>query len=132
MTDAEANIFGERYAAAWSSGSPAKVCAMFAPDGSIAINGGPASHGPDGIGSVVQSWMDAFPDLRITCERMGREGEAWKWFWRMRGTFSGPGGNGRRVDMRGWEVLSIAPDGRIRHAEGHYNQAEYNRQLGIQ
>ena len=131
MTDSEANDFGERYAAAWSSGNPGQVSAMFVPDGSIAINGGPPAHGTAAVSSVAQSWMDAFPDLRITCERMGREDHAWKWFWRMRGTFSGPGGNGRRVDIRGWEVLTLAADGRIQHADGHYNQAEYNHQLGI-
>lgn len=131
MTDEQATAFGQDYAATWSSGDPAEVVAMFTLDGTIIINGGPPAAGPQGIEGVAKSYMTAFPDLRVDCERMERDGPRWKWFWRMRGTFSGPGGTGKRVDIRGWEVLSLSSDGRIIYADGHYNQAEYERQLGL-
>lgn len=131
MTDEQATAFGAQYAEVWSSSNPARVVSMFAPDGSITINGGPPAAGADGLENVALSYMSAFSDLLITCERMVRAGSQWKWFWRMRGTFSGPGGTGKRIDLRGWEVLTMTPEGRIRHAEGHFNQAEYERQLGL-
>lgn len=131
MTDEQVLAFGTEYAEAWSSSDPARVVSMFAPDGSIAINGGPPAAGVDGIANVAQSYMSAFPDLQVTCERMERVGNQWKWFWRMRGAFSGAGGTGKRIDIRGWEVLTLTLDGRINHAEGHFNQAEYDRQLGL-
>ena len=41
----------------------------------------------------------------------------------------GPGGTGRRVRISGFEEWSIGDDGLIAASLGHYDQAEYERQL---
>jgi hypothetical protein len=49
--------------------------------------------------------------------------------WTLAGTNTGPGGTGRRVRISGFEEWSIGSDGLIASSLGHYDQAEYERQL---
>jgi len=45
--------FAERYTAAWCSMDPAAVAAHYAPEGSLAINGGAPAVGRDAITAVA-------------------------------------------------------------------------------
>ena len=44
-------------------------------------------------------------------------------------TQSGPGGTGNRVRVSGFEEWILATDGLIAESQGHFDQAEYERQL---
>ncbi|MDA0378525.1 MAG: ester cyclase [Bacteroidetes bacterium] len=126
-----AETFGKTYAAAWSSKDPSSVADMFASNGSLVINDGPEAVGYDAVVVVAQEFMTAFPDLDVTCDCMAFEVEEWRWYWTMRGHYSGPGGTGRSIDISGYEVLEFDAEGRIVCAEGHFDQKEYDRQLGL-
>ena len=41
----------------------------------------------------------------------------------------GPGGAGHRVRISGLEIWQIGPDGLIASSEGHFDSADYQRQL---
>jgi hypothetical protein len=45
------------------------------------------------------------------------------------GTNTGPGGTGNRVWISGFEVRKITEEGLIAESEGHFDAADYQRQL---
>jgi hypothetical protein len=52
-----------------------------------------------------------------------------EYHWTLVGTNSGPGGTGNRVRISGFEEWTIGDDGLIAESQGHFDQAEYDRQL---
>jgi hypothetical protein len=44
-------------------------------------------------------------------------------------TDTGPGGTGKSVRITGYEEWTIGPDDLIAESKGHYDEAEYQRQL---
>ena len=123
MTDL--HDFAQRYTEAWCSGDPARVAAHYAPNGSLTINGGTPSIGRDAITEAARSFMDAFPDLEVVFDDLrGNE-----YHWTLVGTNTGPGGSGNRVRVSGYEEWAIGPDGLIAASLGHFDEAEYARQL---
>lgn len=123
--------FGRTYAAAWSSQDPERVADLFASDGHFVINNGPKAVGHDAVAAVAQEFMNAFPDLAVTCDSMVLESDVWRWYWTMKGHYAGPGGTGRPIDISGYEVLEFDAEGRIVRAAGYFDQSEYDRQLGL-
>jgi hypothetical protein len=49
--------------------------------------------------------------------------------WTLTGTNTGPGGTGNRVRIRGYEEWTIGADGLISTSLGHFDEAEYQRQV---
>ena len=49
--------------------------------------------------------------------------------WTLVGTNTGSGGTGRRVRISGFEEWTLGDNGLIAASLGHYDQAEYDRQL---
>ena len=41
----------------------------------------------------------------------------------------GPGGTGKRVRISGYEGRTFGPDGLVAGSQGHFDEAEYQRQL---
>ena len=59
-----------------------------------------------------------------------RVGEAGiEYHWTLVGTNTGPGGTGNRVRISGYEEWTIDSEGLIADSQGHFDQAEYDRQL---
>jgi hypothetical protein len=111
------------YTAAWCSHDPARVAAHYVPGGMIAINGGDAA----GIADVAAGFIAAFPDIEVFMDDLIlREDGVVEYRWTFTGT-SAETGNSVRVP--GFEEWTIAPDGLIAESRGHYDQAEYDRQL---
>ena len=52
-----------------------------------------------------------------------------KFHWTLTGTNTGPGGTGKRVRISGYELWKIDNDGLIGKSKGHFDSAEYERQL---
>jgi hypothetical protein len=123
MTDL--HDFATRYTEAWCSGDPARVAEHYSPDGSLTINGATPSVGRDAITDAARSFMEAFPDMQVLFDELrGNE-----YHWTLVGTNTGPGGTGKRVRISGYEEWTIGDDGRIAASLGHFDEAEYVRQL---
>jgi hypothetical protein len=121
--------FADRYTAAWCSQDPASVAAFFATSGSLAINRGTPSVGPAAITQAAQSFMTAFPDLRVTMDRLTPAGERIEYHWTLTGTNTGPGGSGRAVRISGFESWCFGADGLIDESLGSFDADEYQRQI---
>jgi hypothetical protein len=55
--------------------------------------------------------------------------EAVEFCWTFTGTNTGPGGTGKWVRISGFEEWTFGDDGFVAESQGHYDQAEYDRQL---
>jgi hypothetical protein len=84
---------------------------------------------PVSPGSAARAFMVAFPDLRVLMDDLLMHGDKPEYRWTLVGTNTGPGGTGRRLRISGFEEWSIGSDGLIASSLGHYDQAEYERQL---
>ena len=73
--------------------------------------------------------MTAFPDMVVTLDELIRQPQAVEFHWTLRGTNSGLGGTGNRVRISGYEEWQINADGFIAESRGHFDAAEYRRQL---
>ena len=49
--------------------------------------------------------------------------------WTLTGTNTGPGGTGKAVRISGYEEWTFSADGLIAASQGHFDEAEYLRQL---
>ena len=118
-----------RYTAAWCSQNPASVAAHYAPDGSLTINDGLPSVGRAAITEAAQGFMTAFPDMQVLMDDLVTKDRRIEYHWTLIGTNTGPGGTGNRVRFPGFEEWTIGDDGLITVSKGHFDQAEYERQL---
>ena len=121
--------FGTRYAAAWSSQDPVSLASFYNEKGSLTVNGGAPSVGRTAITETVRGFMTAFPDMVVKMDQVSQDaGHAiFRWTWT--GTNSGLGGTGKAVRINGYEEWTIGADGLIAESKGHYDEAEYQRQL---
>jgi nuclear transport factor 2 (NTF2) superfamily protein len=121
--------FARRYTEAWCSGDPARVADHYAPAGSLTINGGTPSVGRAAITEAARSFMVAFPDMRVLMDNLRLGDGRGEYHWTLVGTNTGPCGTGNSVRIRGYEEWTFSDDGLIAESQGHYDQAEYERQL---
>ena len=121
--------FAEDYTAAWCSMDPSRVAGHFAPDGSLAINGGAPAVERDAITAIAQGYFTALPDMQVYMDDLVVEGDRIEYHWTFTGTNTGPGGTGNAVRVAGYEEWTIDDDGLIAASLGHYDLADYRRQL---
>ena len=129
MDDEKLKEFAKRYAAAWCSQNAASVAAFYAENGSLKINNGAPSVGCKAITAAAQDFMTAFPDMIVTMDGTSIDGDHAIFKWTLIGTNSGPGGTGNRVKISGYEEWTIGSDGLIAESKGHFDEADYQRQL---
>jgi len=129
MDEARMKGFATRYTAAWCGKDPERVASFFAENGSLKINDGEPSVGRAAIAEAARGFMDAFPDMVVSMDSLESRGSAWRYRWTLTGTNTGPGGTGRRVRIGGYEEWTIGADGLIARSLGHFDEAEYRRQL---
>ena len=127
---AEVHDFAARYTAAWCSQNAASVASFFSPQGSLTINSGTPAVGRASITAAAQSFMTAFPDLRILMDHIIERGDRTEYHWTLIGTNTGPGGTGNPVRISGFESWQFGADGLIADSQGHFDTADYIRQLG--
>jgi len=132
----ELNDFASRYAEAWCSQNPESVAAFYAGNGSLRVNDGPPAVGRAAIAKEAQAFMTTFPDMVVTMDdvsheskRGGRSSCDAVFHWTLSGTNTGTGGTGKRVRISGYELWKIDNDGLIAESKGHFDSAEYERQL---
>ena len=133
---AKLTMFAKRYAEAWCSQTPKNVAAFFAENSSLTVNDGPPAVGRAAIADEAQGLMTTFPDMVVIMDKLepasrdgGRSSCDAVFHWTLTGTNTGPGGTGKRVRISGYELWKIDNDGLIAESKGHFDSAEYERQL---
>ena len=121
--------FARRYTAAWCSQDAASVAAFYAPNGSLSVNGDPPAVGRAAIAELAQSFMTAFPDLRVLLDGIQLEEDHAVYSWTLTGTNAGPDGTGQSVRISGFELWQFDADGLIAESRGSFDGASYQRQL---
>jgi hypothetical protein len=129
MDLAKLKSFGTRYTAAWCSQNAASVAAFFSEGGSLQINNGAPSVGRTAITAAAQAFMTAFPDMVVTMDAVEVQGDRAIYRWTLAGTNTGPGGSGKAVRIGGYEQWRLGADGLIAESKGHFDEADYKRQL---
>ena len=119
----------ENYTAAWCSQRPESVAAFYSTNGSLSINGGPPAIGREAITAAAQSFMSSFPDMKVVMDNLIIEPDATTYHWTLTGTHTGPGGTGNRIQISGHEKWRLNGDAQIAESKGHFDAADYNRQL---
>jgi len=123
------NEFAQRYAKAWCSQNPESVAAFFAENGSLSVNNGPSAVGHAAIAREAQAFMTTFPDMVVMMDDVSQDSDGTKFHWTLTGTNSSLGGTGKRVRISGYELWKIDKDGFIGESKGHFDSAEYERQV---
>jgi predicted ester cyclase len=121
--------FATRYAAAWSSHDPEAVASFYATNGSLKINDATPSVGHSALAEAARSFMKSFPDLQVFFDGLKQNGSRVEFHWTLAGTNTGPGGTGKKVRISGFESWLFSPNGLIQDSLGHFDAAEYQRQL---
>ena len=129
MSDEKLREFAQRYAQAWCSQNPESVATFFAERGSLSINNGPPAIGRAAIAKEAQAFMTTFPDMVVTMDKVVHDEDGTRFHWTLTGTNTGPGGTGNRVRISGYELWKIDNNGLIAESKGHFDAAEYERQL---
>ena len=129
MNQFELTDFATRYAAAWSSQNPGSLAAFYEEEGSLTVNAGAPSVGRAAITATAQGFMAAFPNMVVKLDEVRGDGShaIFRWIWT--GTNTGPGGTGKSVRIKGYEEWTFGTDRLIAESKGHYDEAEYQRQL---
>ncbi len=128
MTD-QLRKLAEGYTAAWCSQNAASVAAFYSPDGSLTINNGLPAVGRAAITEAAQEFMTSFPDMKVVMNDLTIDGEQAVYHWTLHGTNTGLGGTGKHVRISGFEQWRINSDDLITESRGHFDSAEYQRQL---
>ena len=121
--------FATNYTAAWCSRDAARVASFFAEDGSLKINDGSPSVGRKAITAAAQDFMTAFPDMVVAMDEVSIVDGQPVYRWTLTGTNTGPGGSGKAVKISGYEEWTIGVNGLIASSKGHFDEADYTRQL---
>lgn len=118
-----------RASTAWSSQDAEGMAACYEDTASLTMNGGAPSTGRVELAATAASYMEAFPDLRVSVDQVLVAGDSAFWVWTLTGTNTGPGGTGNRVRVSGIEVWTIGSSGLVSNSVGYYDAATYERQL---
>ena len=129
MNQTQLTDFATRYAAAWSSHNPDSLAAFYAENGSLQVNAGAPAVGRAAVRATAQGFMTGFPDMVVRLDSVIQTGTTARFHWIWTGTNTGPGGTGKSVRLVGYEEWTFTPNGLITQSLGHYDEAEYERQL---
>lgn len=121
--------FGEQYTAAWNSKIPEKMASFYAEDGSLSVNNGTPAVGRDQLARTAKSYMEAFPDMKLTMDSLVADGDTYRYHWTFVGTNTGPGGTGNKVNFSGFERWIMNDEGLVQKSIGSYDADDYTSQL---
>jgi predicted ester cyclase len=121
--------FAQHYAQAWCSQEPERVAAFFGESASLKVNDDAPAIGRMAIAEIARGFMHDFPDMIVTFDRLEPCADRTAFHWTLIGTNTGPCGTGKSVRVSGYELWKIGDDGLIAESKGHFDNAEYDRQL---
>jgi hypothetical protein len=104
------------------------VAAFYSDQGALRVNDDPPAVGREAITQVAHSFMAAFPDLCVVMADLRVQDEP-EYHWTLAGTNSGSGGTDNMVRISGFEKWRFGADGLIASSQGHFDVADYRRQL---
>ncbi len=116
----------ERYAEAWTSGSPDAVASFYEEDGRISINNGEPIVGRAAIAEMAQGFYSEFPDLVVHLDEIRTAGDNAVFLWTLEGKHSE---TGNFVKVGGWEEWALSDDVLVRESLGRFDSVEYDRQI---
>ncbi|MEO7687669.1 MAG: nuclear transport factor 2 family protein [Sphingomonas sp.] len=114
------------YTAAWNTGQPEAVAALFAPEGVIIINRGNPCHGRDGVAQMAAGFYADMPDLHLTFDGLRSAGSHVAYLWTFTGTHVR---TGNAVRVSGWEEWDVDADGLVALSRGWFDGEDYARQV---
>jgi steroid delta-isomerase-like uncharacterized protein len=124
------------YGAAWSSGDPTRVAALYADDALFeeVVLGGGVAHNPDELRAYAGEVFAAFSSFALTPTTGFASGDRVAAEWVITGSYTGqfgelPPGTGQPVEFRGATFLELA-DGQIRRDSEYWDAATLLAQVG--
>ncbi len=121
MNEEELKNFGIEYGVAWRSLVPENPFSYQAKDCIVTVNDGDPKISPEErLGGII-GFMEAFPDLLITMRDIVEEDRSTVFYWNLKGTNTGPGGTGNRVDIDGCEVWRLNEENKIVEIKGYFD-----------
>jgi ketosteroid isomerase-like protein len=121
--------FCQKYTDAWNSKQPEKMASFYAEDGILTVNNGEPAVGRKQLAETAQSYMEAFPDIELSMDSLTVEKGNYRYYWTFKGTNTGPGGTGNKVDFSGFEEWTMNNQGLVQKSIGTYDAEKYQRQL---
>jgi uncharacterized protein (TIGR02246 family) len=118
--------FAKRYAEAWCSQNPESVAAFFAKNGLLQINNDAPAVGREAIAEIVRGFMRDFPDMTVTFDKLEPLRDRTAFHWTLAGTYAE---TRNHVRISGYELWKIDNAGLIAESSGHFDAADYKRQL---
>jgi predicted ester cyclase len=79
-----------------------------------------------GSGSRARGFMRNFPNMTVTFDKLDPRGDRTAFHWTLTGTYAG---TGNHVRISAYELWKIDDVGLIAESSGHFDAAEYERQL---
>jgi len=124
------------YFAALSARDPQGMASHFHAQGIEDIVPLGVFRGPAEVRETFSELFAALPDVETTVTRLVADHGSAVVEWRMTGTFDGGSfqglePTGKRVDLRGLDLLEIDDDGKITSNTGYYDGADFARQIGM-
>lgn len=105
------------------------MASFFGPGGSLKINDGAVSVGREEIAAVARGLMAGFPDLVVRMDSLTVTGRQVVYRWTPAGTYAGAGSTRKAVRISEYEEWTLATDGLVERSLGHFDAADYDRQL---
>ena len=94
------------------------------------------ARGPEQLAAFFRETFAAMPDFEMTIENIVEDGRHAVVQWTATGTFEGGSfqgiePNGKRITMRGCDVMRFTEDGKLAENTIYYDGAEFARQVGM-
>ena len=93
------------------------------------VNHGPPAVGRAAIAELAKSFMEIFPDLKVTLDKVAPGATGTLFHWTLTGTNTSAAGQGNKVQISGHEIWQLSQAGLIAESRGYFDAADYERQL---
>ena len=80
----------------------------------------------DSGSGIARGFMRDFPDMTVTFDKLELRADRIAFHWTLTGTYAG---TGNHIRISGYELWKIDNAGLIAESSGHFDVAEYERQL---
>ncbi len=121
--------FARNYTDAWNSKTPEKMASFYAEDGTLTVNNGAPAVGRKQLAETAKSYMEAFPDMKLTMNSLAVNDGTYSYHWTFKGTNTGPNGTGNKVNFSGFEEWTMNKDRLVQKSIGTYDADDYEKQL---
>jgi len=129
MNEEQLKKFGIEYETAWRSLVPEKPFSYQAKKCIVTVNDGePMTTVEERLDGII-GFMESFPDLIITMNNIVVEDRGTVFYWNLKGTNTGPGGTGNRVNIDGCEVWKLNNQNEIVEIKGFFDAEDYESQV---